>query len=187
LYLGLKRIVQCHSLREDAFKSLRRGMILRVVDLTCHARVVDHLLLSQREITCILQPGGWDAEESYSDSDEGGSAVEGGGDSFAEGDSAVESNGNGLAQEEDENGVAPEGYESDSGAEGGHADGESDYGAEGGHAKGGESDSRAEGGSAQHANSISECIYGVSTQYAYTHVGVQDANSIRSMRINIWV
>ena len=98
MYLGLKRIVQCHSLREDAFKSLRRGMILRVVDLTCHARVVDHLLLSQREITCILQPGGWDAEESYSDSDEGGSAVEGDGDGFAEGDSAVERGGDGLAE-----------------------------------------------------------------------------------------
>ena len=33
-------------------------------------------------------------------------------------------------------------------------------------------------GSAQHANSISECIYGVSTQYAYTHMGVKHANSI---------
>jgi hypothetical protein len=45
--------------------------------------------------------GGWDAEESYSVSDEGGSAVEGGGDGFAE---------------------------SDSGAERGHADGGSDSG-----------------------------------------------------------
>jgi hypothetical protein len=27
-----------------------------------------------------------------------------------------------------------------------------------------------EEGSAQHANSISECVYGVSTQYAYTHM-----------------
>jgi hypothetical protein len=35
-----------------------------------------------------------------------------------------------------------------------------------------------EEGSAQHANSISECIYGVSTQYAYTHMGVKHANSI---------
>jgi hypothetical protein len=44
-----------------------------------------------------------------------------------------------------------------------------------------------EEGSAQHANSISECIYSVSTQYAYTHMGVHHANSIRSMRIHIWV
>jgi hypothetical protein len=108
--------------------------------------------------------GGWDAEESYSDSDEGGSAVEGGGDSFAEGDSvverggdsfaggdsaverggdgfaegnsAMENSGDGLAQQEDENGVAPQGHESDSGAERGHADGGSDSGAEGGHADG---------------------------------------------------
>jgi hypothetical protein len=50
-----------------------------------------------------------------------------------------------------------------------------------------ESDRMLEEGSAQHANSISECIYGVSTQYAYTHMGVQHANSIRSMRIHIWV
>ena len=48
-------------------------------------------------------------------------------------------------------------------------------------------DRMVEEGSAQHANSIPECIYGVSTQYAYTHMGVQDANSIRSMRIHIWV
>jgi hypothetical protein len=28
--------------------------------------------------------------------------------------------------------------------------------------------------SAQHANSISECVYGVSTQYAYTHMGYME-------------
>jgi hypothetical protein len=45
------------------------------------AHVVDRRALSQREVTCILQvhlysaAGGWDAEESYSDSDEGGSTV----------------------------------------------------------------------------------------------------------------
>ena len=95
---------------------------------------------------------------------EGDSEVEREGDGFAEGDSAVESNGNGLAQEEDENGVAPEGYESDSGAEGGHADGESDYGAEGGHAKGGESDSRAEGGLGDVWGDVDEALSAVGSE-----------------------
>ena len=90
--------------------------------------------------------------------------MERGGDGFAEGDSAVESNGNGLAQEEDENGVAPEGYESDSGAEGGHADGKSDYGAEGGHAKGGESDSRAEGGLGDVWGDVDEALSAVGSE-----------------------
>jgi hypothetical protein len=27
---------------------------------------------------------------------------------------------------------------------------------------------------AQHANSISECVFGVSTQYAYTHMGYME-------------
>jgi hypothetical protein len=31
-----------------------------------------------------------------------------------------------------------------------------------------------EEGSAQYANSISECVYGVSTQYAYTHMGYME-------------
>ena len=48
----------------------------------------------------------------------------------------MENSGDGLAQQEDENGVAPQGHESDSGAERGHADGGSDSGAEGGHADG---------------------------------------------------
>jgi hypothetical protein len=76
----------------------------------------------------------------------------------------MENSGDGLAQEEDENGVAPEGYESDSGAEGGHADGESDHGAEGGHANGGESDSRAEGGRDDVWGDVDEALSAVGSE-----------------------
>jgi hypothetical protein len=37
-----------------------------------------------------------------------------------------------------------------------------------------EGDRMLEEGSAQHANSVSECVYGVSTQYAYTHMGYME-------------
>jgi hypothetical protein len=79
----------------------------------------------------------YSSEESYSVSDEGGSAVEGGGDGFAE---------------------------SDSGAEGGHADGESDHGAERGYANGGESDSRAEGGRGDVWGDVDEALSAVGSE-----------------------
>ena len=75
---GLNRIVQCHSLREDIFKSLRQGMILRVVGVTCQAASTRSNLYSSA--------GGWDTEGSCSDSDGGDSVMEGGGDDFAKGD-----------------------------------------------------------------------------------------------------
>ncbi len=37
-----------------------------------------------------------------------------------------------------------------------------------------EGDRMLEEGSALHANSISECVYGVSTQCAYTHMGYME-------------
>ena len=49
-------------------------------------------------------------------------------------------------------------------------------------------DRMVEEGSAQHANSISECIYGVSTQYAYTHMGYMEEEylgCLRSIRMDM--
>jgi hypothetical protein len=45
-----------------------------------------------------------------------------------------------------------------------------------------------EEGSALHANSISECVYGVSTQYAYTHMGYMEEEylgCLRSIRMDM--
>ncbi len=49
-------------------------------------------------------------------------------------------------------------------------------------------DRMLEEGSALHANSISECVHGVSTQYAYTHMGYMEEEylgCLRSIRMDM--